>query len=235
MDSACSHPPDACSLCAHTDHSVTGQPCVCKHQVRRLHICLPCSLPLHNTAIRKPSKEVLLIQGVLTWKGKPRQRTKHLLRQSKMRGSECKRLRWLWTTGDCTQDTKSCPYLPTPACDAAGPSHLQVGFPIPPSGLALGLVSTTQWGRSEAPEVVQLLPSLFYCCEECGSRHRVQNSGPTADDCRHAAPSPTNHPAAKTAKWVLTLEYKTGLIFEKQSMLLTVFTNQKSKTIQSTQ
>lgn len=63
----------------------------------------------------------------------------------------------------------------------------------------------------------------------------MQNSGPTADDCRHVDPSPTNHPTAKTAKWVLTLEYKTGLIFEKQSMLLTVFTNQKSKIIQSTQ
>jgi len=76
---------------------------------------------------------------------------------------------------------------------------------------------------------------LSHCSEEHSSHRCVGNSGPPADDGRHTAQSPVSQPAVKTTKRVLTLEYKIGLTFKKQSMFFTVFTNQKSKTIPSTQ
>lgn len=109
--------------------------------------------------------------------------------------------------------------------DSTGPAHLQVRGGIWLPSLHLG------WPRprrqKEAPEVTWLLVLLAHSSEE--------QSSPSADAGWHTAPSPVTQPGVKTTTRVLTLKYKIGFTFEKQSMLFTVFTNQKSKTVQSTQ
>lgn len=136
-----------------------------------------------------------------------------------MRACECEPGGWLRTTGEHMQGTNSCPSARTPAGWLYG-SRPPAGegrdlAPIPPSGLP------SPRRHKEAPG------HMAHSSEE--------QSSPSADAGRHMAPSPITQPVVKTTTRVLTLKYKIGFTIEKQSMLFTVFTNQKSKTIQSTQ